>query len=684
MVTFSGCGQGAGGAGSGGVWSSLLSLDVILDISHVAGGGFGRLGRNLGFVREGGVRGDHGIISRPDRSSGKDISRLGSPGPRGSLGRGSTHFVPVYVMENRCTGEDSLWSSNRHGDLEVSDSAWLQSYRPPGSEWEAFWLFRISMGDLPGRLADVSVCVLPWENLGGAHGVARVLKGPLLVQRGVRGGSELAPQAYPGGGRSPRLGQADAWPGHSVKFWRLDPSVAWLQPARDPSRVLLEARFNFWRLDPSEAWLQPAREPSRVLKEACVVVWGGLGLNPIPPTPGLARGDDCYGWVHTAFGGPGQALFFLLFLFPLKGNPAELQVGPQVGGERQKSYPEELGGARCPSKGGARLCWSWDEPQKDWEPSSRKALTRVSARYSPKTTFEAITEVERENPSRRVPQVDRRGGTGPIPGRYGGRRLIRSVTFSRGAPRHRSKQVMWWTRSRVILRLLLKYGGQCMVGASTKVSVNGPGDSRLAQRGDRCKKRASSLDFFVSNGAWPGTLLVAATVIGSEGRKTTFVSLLVNLGSKTRFPNEFSHKKKRGLLLDSLPCLLGTNTVGGAPALDVRPRGAGRTLNTQGGRINFHLKNCICFQRYYGKWAGATAAARILIDNKGKDNIRTGIRGSTSSGIFGIVHKNKGVGKPQNHPRGEWHLIERGRNFGWTPLKTGGGGVGFSSAGRTV
>ena len=126
MVTFSGCGLGAGDADHGGGLVSLCSKDVIFAISHVAGGGSGRLGRNLGSVREGGVRGGHGIFSRPDRSSGDDIAKPGSPGLGCSWWPGSTFFVLVYVLEEPSLGRESLWSRNRLGDFVVPCSGWAE------------------------------------------------------------------------------------------------------------------------------------------------------------------------------------------------------------------------------------------------------------------------------------------------------------------------------------------------------------------------------------------------------------------------------------------------------------------------------------------------------------------------------------------------------------------------------
>ena len=111
MVTFSVISEGAEGAECGGVWFSLWSRDVNFAFSHVAGGGLRVLGPNLGSVREGGVRGGHGVISRPDRSSGKDIAELGSLCLRTFPRWGSTLFVFVYVLEGSSQAEDSLWFS---------------------------------------------------------------------------------------------------------------------------------------------------------------------------------------------------------------------------------------------------------------------------------------------------------------------------------------------------------------------------------------------------------------------------------------------------------------------------------------------------------------------------------------------------------------------------------------------
>ena len=124
MVTFSGCGLGAGEADHGGGLVSLCSKDVIFAISHVAGGGSGRLGLNLGSVREGGVRGGHGIFSRPDRSSGDDIAKPGSPGLGCSWWPGSTFFVRVCVLVVLGLDEDSLWSSYTSGVQWVPCSGW--------------------------------------------------------------------------------------------------------------------------------------------------------------------------------------------------------------------------------------------------------------------------------------------------------------------------------------------------------------------------------------------------------------------------------------------------------------------------------------------------------------------------------------------------------------------------------
>ena len=289
-VTFSVLGLGAGGAEWGGDTFSLCSRDVIFVFSHVAGGGFGELGHNLGSVREGGVRGDHGIFSRPDRSSGKDISKLGSPGLGYTQWPGSTHFVPVYVVGSRCLGKESLWSLNRYGDLEALAGDWLYLDRPPGNVSETSLCCQVSISEHIVYVMDKVLCSLPSVSWRGDDRLGKKAKGPLPD----RAWAYILPLPDTGVGQSFEAALVVDRP----RGWSSYIGVC-------------------LRLDPSEAWLQPAREPSRVLKEACVVVWGGLGLNPIPSTPGLAQGDDCYGWVHTAFGGPGQALFlFLLFLFP--------------------------------------------------------------------------------------------------------------------------------------------------------------------------------------------------------------------------------------------------------------------------------------------------------------------------------------------------------------------------------
>ena len=180
-------GTGAGGAERGGVVFSLCSRDIIFVISHVAGGGFGGLGRNLGSVREGGVRGDHGSFSRPDRSSGKDISKLGSRGLRYFRWLGSTHTVPVCVFGSPGLAKDALWSFNRHGTLEASEVVWLLWRVPLSRAWEASRFYWVSSRD---RLGPVRAF-----GLGGV------------------GSSE-----------------------------RLDPSFTWLQPARESSRVPFGAR----------------------------------------------------------------------------------------------------------------------------------------------------------------------------------------------------------------------------------------------------------------------------------------------------------------------------------------------------------------------------------------------------------------------------------------------------------
>ena len=181
-VTVPVFGTGAGGAERGGVVFSLCSRDIIFVISHVAGGGFGGLGRNLGSVREGGVRGDHGSFSRPDRSSGKDISKLGSRGLRYFRWLGSTHTVPVCVFGSPGLGKDALWSSNRHGTLEASEVDWLLWRVPLSRALEASWICGVSIRD---RLDPARAFCLGWVGI-----------------------SE-----------------------------RLDPSFTWLQPARESSRV---------------------------------------------------------------------------------------------------------------------------------------------------------------------------------------------------------------------------------------------------------------------------------------------------------------------------------------------------------------------------------------------------------------------------------------------------------------
>ena len=92
---------GAGGVERGGLVLSLLSRDVISDVSHVEGGGSGKSWGKLGSVRGEGVSGSHGVNFHPERASGSDISELGSLGsPEGWQPR-STHPVSVCAVRIR-------------------------------------------------------------------------------------------------------------------------------------------------------------------------------------------------------------------------------------------------------------------------------------------------------------------------------------------------------------------------------------------------------------------------------------------------------------------------------------------------------------------------------------------------------------------------------------------------------
>ena len=85
----------------GGLVLSLLSRDVISDVSHVEGGGSGKSWGKLGSVRGEGVSGSHGVNFHPERASGSDISELGSLGsPEGWQPR-STHPVSVCAVRIR-------------------------------------------------------------------------------------------------------------------------------------------------------------------------------------------------------------------------------------------------------------------------------------------------------------------------------------------------------------------------------------------------------------------------------------------------------------------------------------------------------------------------------------------------------------------------------------------------------
>ena len=105
----------SGGVERGGFAFSLWSKDVIFGTSHVAGGKIGKPWGKLGFVRGEKVRGDHGIATRPNRSSGEDIPELDSLGSPSGLQPRYTRLIPVCVVIYPAWERESSWSPLRAG-----------------------------------------------------------------------------------------------------------------------------------------------------------------------------------------------------------------------------------------------------------------------------------------------------------------------------------------------------------------------------------------------------------------------------------------------------------------------------------------------------------------------------------------------------------------------------------------
>ena len=204
----------SGGVERGGFAFSLWSKDVIFGTSHVAGGKIGKPWGKLGFVRGEKVRGDHGIVTRPNRSSGEDIPELDSLGSPSGLQPRYTRLIPVCVVIYPAWKRESSWSPLRAG-VVMDKGKVIPEQKGPSRGGEGppkFW------GEVWGPCRE-GIDTPPQDK----HALDWPRNSP-VVTGGIRG---LSCRGETDRGVPSRFGRRALGPGDSV--FGLDPGLARLQ-----------------------------------------------------------------------------------------------------------------------------------------------------------------------------------------------------------------------------------------------------------------------------------------------------------------------------------------------------------------------------------------------------------------------------------------------------------------------